>query len=108
MCIYIYVYIYMYIYIYIYYMYICIFIYANQYNIVDPHEKDAALQNLDLLGRCPDLAANRADVEPTWSASEASRLEDFEAKFEWGKWWFNGGLMGFNQRNGDFNGYTLW
>jgi len=21
-----------------------------------------------------------------------------------GKWWFNGGLMGFNQQNGDFNG----
>ena len=20
------------------------------------------------------------------------------------KWWFNGGLMGFNQQNGDFNG----
>ena len=25
-----------------------------------------------------------------------------------GKWWFNGGLMGFNQQNGDFDGYTLW
>jgi hypothetical protein len=21
-----------------------------------------------------------------------------------GKWWLNGGLMGFNQQNGDFNG----
>ena len=21
-----------------------------------------------------------------------------------GKWWFHGGLMGFNQQNGDFNG----
>jgi len=21
-----------------------------------------------------------------------------------GKWWFNGGLMRFNQQNGDFNG----
>ena len=21
-----------------------------------------------------------------------------------GKWWFNGGLMGFNQQNGGFNG----
>ena len=21
-----------------------------------------------------------------------------------GKWWFNGGFMGFNQQNGDFNG----
>jgi len=26
-----------------------------------------------------------------------------------GKWWFNGGLMGFNQQNSDFNGmYPAW
>ena len=61
------------------YIYICIYVYANQYNIVDPHEKVKRHLSISMFGHgpCPDLAANSADVEPTWSAAEASRLEDF-------------------------------
>ena len=68
----------------------------------------------------PRYAALRAAVEAQIAAfqlvlqsHEAQKIDGFLGHFPWvktygiyppTKWWFNGGLMGFNQQNGGFNG----
>jgi len=42
-------------------------------------------------------------------AEEAAEHEGRRDDVLPGKWWFTGGLMGFNQQNGGFNGiYPAW